>query len=64
MPEPIITPLAQRSSSVFGSQPESSTAPTAATIAKWMNLSIFFWSLSGIHSLMSSRPSAREPAGT
>ena len=33
MPEPIITPVAQRSSSVSGSQPESSTASVAATRA-------------------------------
>ena len=34
MPEPIITPVAQRSSSVSGVQPESSTASVAATMAE------------------------------
>ena len=29
-----------------------------------MKRSIFFWSLTGIHSLMSSLPSARVPSGT
>ncbi len=64
MPEPIITPVAQRSSSASGSQPESSTASLAATMPRWMNRSIFFWSFTGIHSPMSSRPSAFTPAGT
>ena len=37
-----MTPVAQRSSSVSGSHPESSTASVAATIASWMKRSIFF----------------------
>src|SRR6185437_14839359 len=64
MPEPIITPVAQRSSSLSGSQPEFSTASEAATIARWMKRSIFFWSLTGIHSARSSLPSALAPWGT
>ena len=32
MPEPIITPVAQRSASVFGSQPECFSASSAAAI--------------------------------
>src|SRR5579875_1133871 len=64
MPEPIITPVAQRSSSSSGIQPESSTASIAATRPRWMKRSIFFWSLCGIHSSRLSRPSSREPAGT
>src|SRR5271165_1202301 len=63
MPEPIITPDAQRSSSVCGAQPASSIASVPATIARWMKRSIFFWSLTGIHSFRSSPPSARLPAG-
>src|SRR5580698_534640 len=64
MPDPIITPVAQWSSSVSGTQPESSTASDPATIARWMKRSIFFWSLIGIHSLMSRPPVALVPAGT
>ena len=64
MPEPIITPEAHFSSSVSGTQPESSTASEPATRARWMKRSIFFWSLMGIHSLMSSLPSALVPTGT
>ena len=44
-----------------GIQPESSTASVAATSARWMKRSIFFWSLTGIHSARSSPPSARVP---
>src|SRR5512138_928945 len=64
MPEPIITPVRQRASSSCGAQPESATASSAATSASWMNRSIFFWSLMGIHSEMSRPPSALVPAGT
>ena len=49
------------SSSVSGFQPESSTASVPATIARWMKRSIFFWSFTGTHSEMSSRPSAAVP---
>ena len=64
MPEPIITPVAQRSSSSVGVQPASSTASVPATIAYWMNRSIFLWSLGGIHSPTSRLPSALLPRGT
>src|SRR3712207_2646978 len=64
MPEPIMTPVASRSSSVSGFQPLSSTASCAATKASWMKRSIFFWSLTGIHSPRSRPPSARVPSGT
>ena len=42
MPEPIITPVRQRSSSSSGAQPESVTASAAATSASCMKRSIFF----------------------
>ena len=64
MPEPIITPVAQASASVTAFQPESATASSAATRASWMKRSIFRWSLCGIHSSRSSRPSAFVPEGT
>jgi hypothetical protein len=64
MPEPIITPVALQSSSASGRQPLSSTASCAATRASWMKRSIFFWSLTGIHSARSRPPSARDPCGT
>jgi hypothetical protein len=63
MPEPIMTPVAQRSSSESGSQPLSSTASVAATMAYWMKRSIFFWSLIGIHSETVSLPSHFSPSG-
>ena len=57
------TPVAQRASSSSGVQPESSTASCAATSASAMKRSIFRWSLAGIHSFRSSRPSAFVPCG-
>ena len=63
MPEPIITPVAQRSGSSSGRQPEEATASSAATSASWMKRSIFRWSLGGIHSARSSPPSAFVPGG-
>src|SRR6185312_10581483 len=63
MPEPIMTPVALRSSSDVGCQPESSTASLPATMARWMKRSIFFWSFTGIHSPISSPPALFTPAG-
>ncbi len=64
MPEPIITPVRSHSSSPSGCQPESSTACTAAAIAKMMNSSIRRWSLGGTQSSALNRPDARSPRGT
>src|SRR5271166_1277549 len=64
MPEPIITPVAQRSSSPSGIQPESSTASVAATRPRWMKRSIFLTSFTGIHSAISRPCSAFTPDGT
>jgi hypothetical protein len=64
MPEPIITPVRQRCSSSSGIQPASCTASSAATSASWMKRSIFFMSLTGIHSARSSLPSVLGPSGT
>ena len=59
-----MTPVALRSASDSGAQPESSTASVPAAMARWMKRSIFFWSLTGTNSLTSSPPSARVPGGT
>src|SRR6195952_4330102 len=64
MPEPIITPLAQRSSSVAGCQPASSSACLAAHIAKMMKSSTLRWSLCSIHWSGLKVPSLPSPRGT
>ena len=56
MPEPIITPVRSRSSSLSGCQPASSTACAAAAIAKMMNSSMRRWSLGGTQSSALNRP--------
>src|SRR3982074_2863482 len=64
MPEPIITPLAQRSSSVAGCQPASSSACFAAHIAKMMKSSTLRWSLCSIHWSGLKEPLLPSPRGT
>src|SRR5229473_1417720 len=49
IPEPIMVPVAQRSSSVAGCQPASSSACFAALIAKMMKSSTLRWSFGSIH---------------
>src|ERR1700722_5325436 len=49
MPEPIMVPVAQRSSSVAGCQSASSSAWRAAHIAKMMKSSTLRWSFGSIH---------------
>src|ERR1700704_5291616 len=62
-PEPIITPLAQRSSSVAGCQPASSSACFAAHIAKMMKSSTLRWSFGSIHWSGLKEPSLPSPRG-
>src|SRR5947209_11229458 len=64
MPEPIMTPLAQRSSSVAGCQPASSSACLAAHIAKMMKSSTLRWSLCSIHWSGLKEPLLPSPRGT
>src|SRR5580692_884490 len=49
MPEPIMVPVAQRSSSVAGCQLASSSACRAAAMAKMMKSSTLRWSFGSIH---------------
>src|ERR1700712_5343999 len=64
MPDPIMTPLAQRSSSVAGCQPASSSACLAAHIAKMMKSSTLRWSLCSIHWSGLKEPLLPSPRGT
>ena len=64
MPEPISTPVAQRSSSVVGCQPASSSAWRAAHIAKTMKSSTLRWSFGSIHWSGLKVPSLPSPRGT
>src|SRR3569623_1290264 len=64
MPEPIMTPVLLRSASVFGCQPASFTASSAAAIAMTMKSSIFFWSLGVTYSSGLKLPEEISPRGT
>src|SRR6202040_23804 len=64
MPEPIIVPVAHRSSSVAGCQLASSSACLAALIAKMMKSSTLRWSFGSIHWSGLNVPSAPSPRGT
>src|ERR1700737_2108760 len=63
MPEPIIVPVAHRSSSVAGCQLASSSACLAALIAKMMKSSPLRWSFGSIHWSGLNVPSAPSPRG-
>src|SRR5579859_1610275 len=64
MPEPIMVPVAQRSSSVEGCQPASSRACLAAAIAKMMKSSTLRWSFGSIHWSGLKLASEPSPRGT
>src|SRR6266404_5919222 len=64
IPEPIMVPVAQRSSSVAGCQLASSSACFAALIAKMMKLSTLRWSFGSIHWSGLKVPSLPSPRGT
>src|SRR3984885_15074093 len=64
IPEPIMVPVAQRSSSVEGCQPASSSACRAAHIAKMMKSSTLRWSFGSIHWSGLNVPSLPSPRGT
>src|SRR3984957_2537384 len=63
MPEPIMVPVAHRSSSVAGCQLASSSAWRAAHIAKMMKSSTLRWSFGSIHWLGSNVPPVPSPRG-
>src|SRR6266849_5963718 len=63
IPEPIIVPVAQRSSSVEGCQSASSSAWRAAHIAKMMKSSTLRWSFGSIHWSGLKLPSEPSPRG-
>src|ERR1700756_479812 len=64
MPEPIMVPVAQRSSSVAGCQFASSSAWRAAAIAKMMKSSTLRWSFGSIHWSGLKVPLLPSPRGT
>src|SRR5882757_6833857 len=64
IPEPIMVPVAQRSSSVAGCQSASSSACLAALIAKMMKSSTLRWSFGSIHWSGLKLPSPPSPRGT
>src|ERR1700744_2066999 len=64
MPEPIMVPVAQRSSSVDGCQLASSSAWRAAHIAKMMKSSTLRWSFGSIHWSGWKVPPVPSPRGT
>src|SRR6266481_3214772 len=64
IPEPIMVPVAQRSSSVAGCQLASSSACFAALIAKMMKSSTLRWSFGSIHWSGLKVPSLPSPRGT
>src|SRR5439155_11668191 len=64
IPEPIIVPVAQRSSSVEGCQLASSSAWRAAHIAKMMKSSTLRWSFGSIHWSGLNVPPLPSPRGT
>src|SRR6266481_2776927 len=63
IPEPIMVPVAQRSSSVAGCQSASSSACLAALIAKMMKSSTLRWSFGSIHWSGLKLPSPPSPRG-
>src|ERR1700677_3585038 len=63
IPEPIMVPVAHRSSSVAGCQLASSSAWRAAHIAKMMKSSTLRWSFGSIHWFGSKVPSVPSPRG-
>src|SRR5215213_1706511 len=63
IPEPIMVPVAQRSSSVEGCQSASSSAWRAAAIAKTMKSSTLRWSFGSIHWSGLNVPSLPSPRG-
>src|ERR1700736_3124078 len=63
IPEPIMVPVAQRSSSVEGCQPASSSAWRAAHIAKIMKSSTLRWSFGSIHWSGLNVPALPSPRG-
>src|SRR5258705_10083954 len=64
MPEPIMVPVAQRSSSVEGCQLASSSAWRAAHIGKMMKSSTLRWSFGSIHWSGLNVPAVPSPRGT
>src|SRR5205085_7995004 len=64
MPEPIIVPVAQRSSSLAGCQSASSSACRAAHMAKMMKSSTLRWSFGSIHWSGLNVPLLPSPRGT
>src|ERR1700692_3505503 len=64
MPEPIMVPVAQRSSSLAGCQSASSSAWRAAHIAKMMKSSTLRWSFGSIHWSGLKVPPVPSPRGT
>src|SRR5665213_2458600 len=64
MPEPIMQPVRSSSSSSSGFQPASSTAMSAAAMAKMMNWSIRRWSFGGTQSSALKWPESLSPSGT
>src|SRR6202789_1306382 len=64
IPEPIMVPVAQRSSSVAGCQSASSSAWRAAHIAKMMKSSTLRWSFGSIHWSGLKVPLLPSPRGT
>src|SRR5580704_2871888 len=63
MPEPIMVPVAQRSSSLAGCQSASSSAWRAAHMAKMMKSSTLRWSFGSIHWSGLKVPSLPSPRG-
>ncbi len=63
IPDPIITPVRQRSSSVAGTQPESCTACTAAAIPYRMKSSTLRCSFGSIQSSGLNVPAVPSPRG-